>query len=139
MKRLIIIFLVCMGAVGCVSQSKTEDNGLEVPNEQTGDVLEVTDVPPEYPGGDIERQKFIAKHLNYPKKAIQKGKQGTVIIQFIVEKDGSVSNVVASKSFDEDCAKEAIRVASLMKWKPGEQRGKKVRVRITMPIKFRLK
>jgi periplasmic protein TonB len=139
MKRLIIIFLVCVGTVGCVSQSKTEDNGLEVPNEQTGDVFEVIDVPPEYPGGDMARQKFIAKHINYPKKAIKAGKQGTIIVQLVVEKDGSVSNVEAIKSFDEDCAQEAIRVVKLMKWIPGRQKGENVRVRISMPIKFRLK
>lgn len=143
MKQLIIIFLACVVAASCASPSKTTKEDTELPIEQTreelGDVYEIIETPPEYPGGDIARQKFIAKHLNYPKKAIKAGKQGTVIIQFVVEKDGSVSNVTAYKSFDEDCAKEAIRVTKLMKWTPGEQKGKKVRVRISMPIKFRLK
>ncbi len=143
MKPLIIILLACIVAAGCASQSKTGDAGTESSVEKTeegvGDVYEVIEVPPEYPGGDIARQKFIAKHLNYPKKAIKAGKQGTIIIQFVVEKDGSVSNVTAYKSFDEDCAKEAIRVVKMMKWIPGEQKGKKVRTKISMPIKFRLK
>lgn len=102
-------------------------------------VFEMVEVIPEYPGGEEARQKFIAQNIVYPPLAIENNKQGTVIIKFIVEKDGSVSNPEAIKNFDEDCAKEAIRVVKLMKWKPGEQRGKKVRVKMFLPIKFKLK
>lgn len=63
---------------------------------------------------------------------------GTVYVTFIVETDSSTSNIVVTKTFDEECGKEAARVVSLMKWVPGKQKGNKVRVRISMPIKFRL-
>eukprot|EP01036_Dinobryon_divergens_P009697 gene9697-12975_t len=96
---------------------------------------------PEYPGGDEARQKFIAQNIVYPPLAIENNKQGTVIIQFVVEKDGNVSNVTAYKSFDEDCSKEAIRVVKLMKWKPGEQRAidygtKRVGLAVTDELKI---
>ncbi len=102
-------------------------------------VFEIVEVAPEYPGGEEARQKFIVQNIVYPPLAIENNKQGIVIVQFIIEKDGSISNPVAIKGFDEDCSKEAIRVVKLMKWKPGEQRGKKVRVKMFLPIKFKLK
>jgi periplasmic protein TonB len=122
----IIVLFALIGIFACKT-TKTDEP-----------VFEVVEVPPQYPGGDEARQKFIVQNLVYPPLAVENNKQGTVYIKFIVEKDGSVSNPEAVKSFDEDCAKEAIRVVKLMKWKPGEQRGKKVRVRMILPIKFKL-
>lgn len=123
----IIVLFAIIGLCACKT-TKTEEP-----------VFEIVEVMPEYPGGDEARQKFIAQNIVYPPLAIENNKQGTVIIQFVVEKDGNVSNVTAYKSFDEDCSKEAIRVVKLMKWKPGEQRGKKVRVKMILPIKFKFK
>ncbi|MGV3599401.1 MAG: energy transducer TonB [Bacteroidota bacterium] len=109
--------------------------------EQTGEteIFEVVEKSPEYPGGEAARQIFIAQHLVYPPLAVENGKQGTVYVEFVVEPSGVLSNVKAIKTFDDDCAAEAVRVVKLMKWTPGEQRGKPVRVRVKMPIKFRLK
>lgn len=123
----IIVLFAIIGLCACKT-TKTEEP-----------VFEIVEVMPEYPGGDEARQKFIAQNIVYPPLAIENNKQGTVYIKFIVEKNGSVSNPEAVKNFDEDCSKEAIRVVKLMKWKPGEQRGKKVRVRMILPIKFKLK
>lgn len=109
--------------------------------ESTGEqeVFEIVEKQPSYPGGEEARQKFIAKHLVYPPLAIENQKQGTIIVEFIVEPpDGHLSNVKAIKSFDDDCAREAERVVRMMRWTPGEQRGKAVRVKVRMPIKFRL-
>lgn len=102
------------------------------------EIFEVVEDPPTYPGGEEARQKFIAKHLVYPPLAVENQKQGTVHVQFVVEPDGSLSNVRAVKTFDEDCAREAERVVRMMKWTPGKQRNKPVRVKVSMPIKFRL-
>lgn len=82
---------------------------------------------------------FVAKNLKYPEDAVKKGIQGTVYVQFIVEKDGSVSNVKVLRGASPELNKEAIRVTSLAQgWTPGKQKGKPVRVSFTFPIKFKL-
>ena len=84
--------------------------------------------------------KFIAENIQYPVIAMEKGIQGRVICQFVVEKDGSISNIqVVRTSGDASFDKEGVRVISTMpKWKPGKQRGKPVRVTYTIPVNFRL-
>lgn len=108
--------------------------------EKTGEaeVFEVVEKMPTYPGGEEARQRFIAKHLVYPPLDIENQKQGTVYVEFIVEPNGSLSNVRHIKTFSDDAGNEAVRVVKMMKWTPGEQRGKAVRVKVRMPIKFRL-
>lgn len=84
-------------------------------------------------------QKWIAKNVRYPQLAVETDIHGKVMVQFVVEKDGSVSNIKVVRSVDSLLDKEAIRVISEMpKWKPGKQRGKAVRVSYTMPINFQL-
>lgn len=84
-------------------------------------------------------QSWVAKHIKYPELAKEYGIQGKVYIQFVVEKDGSVSNVKVMRSVDASLDKEAIRVIqSMPKWTPGKQRGKPVRVSYNMPIYFQL-
>lgn len=112
------------------------DSTAEATSEQ--EVFDVVEEAPSYPGGENARAKFIRDNLVYPDSAIKKGLEGRVFIQFIVETDGSVSNVKAMRKFDEDCANEAIRVVKLMKWNPGKQRGKAVRVKVVMSIIFKL-
>lgn len=102
-------------------------------------IFEVVDSPPSYTGGETARQKFIVANLVYPKKAIDAKIQGTVHLQFVVEKDGSVSNVKIMRDIGYGCGEEAARVIGMMKWNPGEHLGKRVRVKISMPIKYRLK
>ena len=91
---------------------------------------------PVFPGGQTGLMEFIAKNLRYPVKAQKEGIQGRVIARFIVEKDGSVSNLaVARRSASSELDAEAIRVLSTMpKWTPGKQRGKEGRVKYTVPI-----
>lgn len=105
-----------------------------------GEVFEVVEFMPEYSGGRDSLAVFIAKHLNYPKMAIEAGKEGTVYLRFVVEPSGRVTKIRVLKTFDKACTKEAIRVIRLTsgKWKPGKQRGKKVRVNVVQPIKFKL-
>lgn len=106
-----------------------------------GDVIYVvTETMPEFPGGMQEMMRFINENIVYPVEAAQKGIQGRAICQFVVEKDGSISNVVVIRSSgDRDLDNEAIRVVqSMPQWKPGKQRGVPVRVKYTIPVSFRL-
>ncbi|MCF8298965.1 MAG: energy transducer TonB [Saprospiraceae bacterium] len=99
----------------------------------------MVDQSPSYPGGENARAKFIEKNLNYPQDAILKQVEGTVYVKFIVEKDGSISNISILKGIGSGCDEETIRVLKLMpKWKAGTNKGEKVRVFLTMPVKFKL-
>lgn len=112
----------------------------KVNTEDDDDIFDVVEEMPVFPGGQTGLMEFIAKNLRYPVKAQKEGIQGRVIARFIVEKDGSVSNLaVARRSASSELDAEAIRVLSTMpKWTPGKQRGKEVRVKYTVPIAFRL-
>ncbi len=104
--------------------------------EDTADILfKVEESMPEFPGGMEGMLSYIAKNIRYPKTA--KEVQGRVITEFVVDKDGSIVDVVVKHSVHPDLDAEAIRVIqSMPKWKPGMQRGKNVRVRYTIPISF---
>ena len=94
---------------------------------------------PQYPGGEAAMMEFVAKNVVYPKEAQDKGISGRVFVSFIVEKDGSVSNVELKRGIGGGCDEEAVRVISAMpKWKPGKQNGQVVRVKYTVPLSFSL-
>ena len=102
-------------------------------------VFQVVEVMPEFPGGMAECLTFLGKNIKYPVQSQQAGVQGKVIVQFVVEKDGSVSNPKVVRSIDPDLDGEAVRVISIMpKWKPGMQKGQAVGVKYTVPVTFRL-
>lgn len=102
-------------------------------------VFEVVENAPEYPGGTPALMEFLSKNVRYPEAAHKAGVQGRVVAQFIVEKNGSISNVKIVKSVNPDLDGEAIRVVSTMPvWIPGKQRGQAVRVKFTVPVMFRL-
>ncbi|MBO5817700.1 MAG: energy transducer TonB [Paludibacteraceae bacterium] len=103
-------------------------------------VFVIVETMPEFPGGQQAMMKFIAENVQYPANAMEKGIQGRVICQFVVEKDGKPSNIkVVRSSGDASLDEEAVRVIGTMpKWKPGIQRGKPVRVTFTLPLSFRL-
>ncbi len=109
----------------------------EEPEEQ--EIFQVVEEMPEFPGGMAECMKFLGKNIKYPTISQENGVQGKVIVQFVVNKDGSVVDPVVVRSVDPYLDKEALRVINSMpKWKPGKQRGKPVRVRYTVPVTFRL-
>jgi protein TonB len=109
----------------------------EEPEEQ--EIFQVVEEMPEFPGGMAECMKFLGKNIKYPTISQENGVSGKVIVQFVVNKDGSVVDPVVVRSVDPYLDKEALRVISTMpKWKPGKQRGKPVRVRYTVPVTFRL-
>ena len=102
-------------------------------------VFDVVEQMPEFIGGQAELMKFLAENVHYPEAAYKVGKQGRVIVTFIVEADGSVSNAKIVKKVSDELDAEALRVIGTMpKWKPGMQNGKEVRVKYTIPITFRL-
>jgi TonB family protein len=102
-------------------------------------IFQVVEEMPEFPGGMVEAMTFLAKNINYPVAAQQAKIEGRVIVQFVVERDGSVSDVKVMRGVSPELDAEAIRVVGMMpKWIPGKQRGKAVAVKYTMPIMFRL-
>ena len=113
----------------------------EVPNvkEEQQAIFTVVEEMPQFPGGMGEAMRFLAQNIKYPKAAQQAKIEGRVIVQFVVGKDGSVSDIQIMRSVSPDLDAEAIRVVGMMpKWIPGKQRGKAVTVKYTMPIMFRL-
>ncbi|WP_316789805.1 TonB family protein [Pedobacter frigoris] len=116
--------------------SATGGNGTAVDNEihELGGGVEVY---PEFEGGMKAWAKFIQRNMRYPDAAQEKGLQGKVFISFVVEKDGSVSNVTIIKGIGGGCDEEAIRVIKKSpRWKPGRQNSQNVRVRYQMPLSF---
>ena len=104
-----------------------------------GDVFDVVEEMPQYPGGPQALFKFLGENVQYPAEAEKAGIQGRVIATFVVEKDGSISQPTIVKSVDPLLDAEAIRVISAMpNWIPGKQNGKVVRVKYTVPLSFNL-
>ena len=109
----------------------------ETPQEKV--IFQVVEEMPEFPGGMAEAMKFLAKNIKYPVAAQEAKIEGRVIVQFVIERDGSVSDAKVMRGVNSELDAEAIRVVSMMpKWIPGKQRGKAVAVKYTMPIMFRL-
>ena len=111
-----------------------------VEEEEEEVIFVVVESMPEFPGGQQAMMKYVAENIKYPVIAQENGIQGRVICQFVVEKDGKVSDIqVVRSSGEASLDKEAVRVINSMpKWKPGKQRGKPVRVKYTLPVNFRL-
>lgn len=102
-------------------------------------VFDVVEVMPQYPGGQIAMLKYLMENIKYPEQAMKEGIQGRVAVRFIVEKDGSISDVKPILSVHPLLNKEAVRVVeSMPKWTPGKQNGKPVRVRFNVPVMFKL-
>jgi len=102
-------------------------------------IFRVVEEDPAFPGGEAARIRFLNENIRYPRSAQEIGVEGRVLVGFVVESDGSISNIKILRSAAPILDEEAIRVAKLMpKWKPGKQRGKAVRVQYQMPITFTL-
>lgn len=107
--------------------------------EETEEIFVVVEEPTEFPGGNDALNKYLSKSIRYPEIAQENGIQGRVIVQFVVEKDGSTAHIEVARGVDPALNKEAVRVVKEMpKWKPGKQRGKPVRTKYTLPVVFRL-
>lgn len=103
------------------------------------EVFMVAEQMPEFPGGMKELLKFLQENVKYPENAMKNNVQGRVIVQFVIEKDGTPTEFKVARSVDPDLDAEALRVLQTMpKWKPGMQRGEVVRVKFTVPVSFKL-
>ena len=104
-----------------------------------GDVFDTVDVPPAFPGGEVAMFKWLGQNISYPVDAQDKRIQGGVVTQFVVRADGSISDVAIIRGVAPSLDEEAIRVIkSMPTWTPGEHTGKKVSVRYTLPVQFKL-
>ena len=107
--------------------------------EKEDEIFQVVEQDPEYPGGIEALYKYIQSNIKYPQLAKENNITGRVFVTFVVEKDGSVSNVKAARDIGGGCGAEAVRVVkSMPKWTPGKQRGKAVRAAYTLPVNFNL-
>lgn len=145
--------LLVAGNISCSQDvSQTEDakeevvapvspEAKEAPADSTAkeEVFMVAEQMPEFPGGMKEMLKFLQENVKYPENAMKNNVQGRVIVQFVVEKDGTPTEFKVLRSVDPDLDAEALRVLQTMpKWKPGMQRGEVVRVKFTVPVSFKL-
>ncbi|MBR6121468.1 MAG: energy transducer TonB [Prevotella sp.] len=111
----------------------------EKPKEEETKVFDVVEQMPEFPGGQAALLKWIGDNIKYPAIAEENGIQGRVVCTFVVERDGSVTDVQVARSIDPSLDKEAVRVLKKMpKWIPGRQNGSAVRVKYTVPVTFKL-
>ena len=125
--------------MGEVVEIQNIENVVVEEPEKEEEIFQVVEHMPEFPGGTAELMKYLQKNIKYPTISQENGVQGRVIVQFVVNRDGSIVEPTVIRSVDPYLDKEALRVVSTMpKWKPGEQRGKPVRVKFTLPVQFRL-
>ena len=111
----------------------------EPPKEEETKVFDVVEVMPSFPGGQGALFEWLNKNIKYPVVAEENGVQGRVIVTFVVERNGSITDVQVVKSVDPSLDKEAVRVVKAMPhWIPGKQNGSAVRVKFTVPVTFRL-
>jgi protein TonB len=107
--------------------------------EEETKVFDVVEQMPSFPGGPSALMQYLNSNIKYPVVAEENGVQGRVVCTFVVEKDGSITDVRVVKSVDPSLDKEAVRVVkSMPKWIPGKQNGSAVRVKYTVPVTFRL-
>ena len=132
--------LLLVSNISCTSTEKQESSTETTESRAVeGEVFQVVEQMPEFPGGMAECMKWLGQNIKYPAEAIEKGIQGRVIVQMIVERDGTITNANVVRGVDPLLDKEALRVVNLSpKWKPGMQRGQAVRVKYTLPVMFRL-
>jgi len=98
------------------------------------------EVMPSFPGGEMEMMKYLSKNLKYPEQAKDAEAQGTVLISFVVDKEGQISNPNVKRGIGYGCEEEAIRVIKNMPlWSPGKMNGQKVNVEYVLPIRFTLR
>ena len=125
---------------GAVLKAKEDIAAPEPPKhvEETK-VFTVVEQMPMFPGGDAALMSYLAKNINYPTVAAENGVQGRVVIGFVVERDGSITDVNVLRGVDPSLDREAMRVVkSMPRWTPGKQNGSAVRVKYQVPVAFRL-
>jgi len=131
-------FLSVYGFAQVDTKIEFKDVEKEIPIEST-EVFTVVEIQAEFPGGITKLNEFISANLRYPKKAKRKKIEGTVYVEFIIQKDGTVTDPKVIKGISKECDAEALRIAQIMpNWRPGKQRGIAVKARFVYPIKFKI-
>lgn len=150
MKRFVAKFLLCLAvgfsAAGMANAQVTEvkqvvfNEAKQVESTDESDpIFQTSEQKPCFPGGDAAMFRFLAQNLVYPADAVEDGVSGKVLVQFVVEKDGSVSGAKVVKGKHPSLDAEAVRVVGKMpRWTPGRNNGVVVRVAYTVPVSFRL-
>lgn len=107
--------------------------------EKPDEIFKVVEQKPEFPDGEAAMLKFIYDNIKYPSIARENGVEGTVYVSFVVEKDGSITDVKVVRDIGAGCGEESMRVVKKMpRWQPGKQRGRPVRVQFNLPVKYKL-
>lgn len=131
------LFLMCAMAVMCLVTANAQKT---VVSQSSQSVYDEVEVMPEFPGGMQAMIEYLNTNIKYPKDAIKQEVGGRVMVMFVVETDGSLSNVRVARKVFPSLDAEAVRVVkSMPKWKPGKEKGRPVRVNFTMPIVFSIK
>lgn len=129
MGKIKVIYVFLMLAVGCFGVQAQTDDEIYVAVEQQG----------EFPGGQAALMKWLCANVRYPEAAQANDIQGRVLVKFVIEKDGCITNVKIAKGVDKDLDLEAKWVVSKMpRWTPGKNNGKPVRSYFTLPVTFKL-
>lgn len=111
----------------------------EPEDEEVEEIMDIVEEMPTPIGGMADFYKFLSKKTKYPKQARRMGIEGKVYVQFVVDTDGSITDLQVAKGIGAGCDEEALRVLKLVpKWNPGKQRGRPVKVRMMVPIFFQL-
>ena len=147
-KNGVIIITTTAGKTLNLGKAKIDSTGIQFTEAQVEEapespayenVFDVVEQMPEFPGGAQALMNFLTTNVHYPEAAYKTGAQGRVLVQFIVETDGTISHTNVLNQVNDDLAAEAVRlIGSMPKWKPGMQNGKVVRVKYVVPVTFRL-
>lgn len=124
---------------GEVLKAKDDIKAPEPPKHEENKIFTVVEQMPMYPGGEAALMQYLSSNIHYPAVAAENGVQGRVVVGFVVERDGSITDVNVMRSVDPSLDREAVRVVKNMpRWTPGKQNGSAVRVKYQVPVTFRL-
>lgn len=146
MKKFIIFALLSMTGMtmvyatnGQLQKQKVEQATTQQDVTEDEKVYSKVDEMPSFPTGEKAMKEWMKKNLKYPIVAEENGIQGTVVVKFVVRKNGLIDNINVVKSVDTSLDKEAKRLIRVMpRWKPGKQNGEPVNVEVTVPVNFRI-
>lgn len=124
---------------GLDGDGEGESGGGKKPDQQPGEYPTYVDVMPSFPGGEVALMRFLQSHLEYPSQAREMGQEGRVLVSFVINEMGAVEDIKIIRGFGYGSEEAAQRVITKMpKWIPGKQNGTTVKVKLTLPIKFKL-
>ena len=135
---ILVIFLSCF--ISCSKKQYTDKkNGSRIENQHEEEVLFIVDHIAQFPGGESNMMKWLDENIKYPKEAVLKGTEGSVMVRFIIDSKGNIKSPEIIRSVDPILDQEALRVVqSMPAWIPAEHKGKKVSMYYVLPLRFKL-